>query len=263
MILNIGLFPKASSDNGAIRSVASVPFRGFAVKFMVHLGMSCPLWTHTRFWRLSSTNESSDLVASWSSTTCKSPMVNYLGYYIMWISNRFQIPLAGDIRPYFTMQDSDHTQLVNRLPPKAGLLLGVTNPFFEKSCLHWPHVLSLGRQTQYVLFLFLFSSGSTTEIFKTVRDRKIQRWALLLVQLQVGRQKHIDVIFPKTASYSSNWNMLVLPKATIRHVIFFTFPSSTHFQTNPSPPRNGSFFESAASFSFTFCTAYYPFSKIS
>jgi hypothetical protein len=51
------------------------------------------------------------------------------------------------------MQDSDHTQLVNRLPPKAGLLLGVTNPFFEKSCLHWPHVLSLGRQTQYV-FLF-------------------------------------------------------------------------------------------------------------
>ena len=51
------------------------------------------------------------------------------------------------------MQDSDHAQLVNRLPPKAGLLLGVTNPFFEKSCLHWPHVLSLGRQAQYVIFL--------------------------------------------------------------------------------------------------------------
>lgn len=70
----------------------------------------------------------------------------------MWISS-FQIPLAGDIRPYFTMQDSDHAQLVNKLPPKAGLLLGVTNPFFEKSCLHWPHVLSLGRQTPYVMFL--------------------------------------------------------------------------------------------------------------
>ena len=68
----------------------------------------------------------------------------------------FQIPLAGDIRPYFTMQDSDHTQLVNRLPPKAGLLLGVTNPFFEKSCLHWPHVLSLGRQTQFVFYLPFF-----------------------------------------------------------------------------------------------------------
>lgn len=49
------------------------------------------------------------------------------------------------------MQDSDHAQLVNRLPPKAGLLLGVTNPFFEKSCVHWPHVLSLGRRMKCVI----------------------------------------------------------------------------------------------------------------
>ncbi|TFK35563.1 hypothetical protein BDQ12DRAFT_687965 [Crucibulum laeve] len=56
------------------------------------------------------------------------------------------IPLAGDIRPYITMQDVDHASLVNKLPPKAGLLLGVTNPFFEKSCAHWPHVLSLGKR---------------------------------------------------------------------------------------------------------------------
>ncbi|KAF9007539.1 hypothetical protein BDQ17DRAFT_1238106 [Cyathus striatus] len=55
---------------------------------------------------------------------------------------------GGDIRPYFTMQDMDHAALVNKLPPKAGLLLGVTNPFFEKSCAHWPHILSLGRRTQ-------------------------------------------------------------------------------------------------------------------
>ncbi|XP_006459032.1 hypothetical protein AGABI2DRAFT_200957 [Agaricus bisporus var. bisporus H97] len=57
-----------------------------------------------------------------------------------------QVPLAGDIRPYFTLQDNDHATLVNRLPPKAGLILGVTNPFFEKSCSHWPHVLSLGSR---------------------------------------------------------------------------------------------------------------------
>ncbi|KAF8333860.1 hypothetical protein F5887DRAFT_991661 [Amanita rubescens] len=55
------------------------------------------------------------------------------------------IPFAGDIRPYFTMQDGDHTLLVNKLPPKAGIILGVTNPFFEKSCSHWPHILRLGR----------------------------------------------------------------------------------------------------------------------
>ena len=48
------------------------------------------------------------------------------------------------------MQDSDSAQLVNKLPPKAGLILGVTNPFFERSCVHWPHILSLGRRTSYV-----------------------------------------------------------------------------------------------------------------
>ena len=47
-------------------------------------------------------------------------------------------PLAGDIRPYFTMQDSDSAQFVNKLSPKAGLILGVTYPFFESSCVHWP-----------------------------------------------------------------------------------------------------------------------------
>lgn len=66
---------------------------------------------------------------------------------IWWLRDLLRpIPLAGDIRPYFTMQDVDHSLLVNKLPPKAGLLLGVTNPFFEKSCMHWPHILSLGRR---------------------------------------------------------------------------------------------------------------------
>ncbi|KAG9314822.1 hypothetical protein JVU11DRAFT_3915 [Chiua virens] len=57
-----------------------------------------------------------------------------------------QIPLAADIRPYFTIQDKDHSLLVNKASPKAGLVIGVTNPFFEKSCAHWPHVLSVGRK---------------------------------------------------------------------------------------------------------------------
>lgn len=43
----------------------------------------------------------------------------------------------------------DHSSIVNKLPPKSGTLLGVTNPFFEKSCAHWPHVLSLGRRSVY------------------------------------------------------------------------------------------------------------------
>lgn len=44
------------------------------------------------------------------------------------------------------MQDGDHSALINNRPPKPGILLGVTNPFFEKSCAHWPHILSLGRR---------------------------------------------------------------------------------------------------------------------
>jgi hypothetical protein len=33
---------------------------------------------------------------------------------------------------------------MNERAPKVGLLVGVTNPFFEKTCGHWPHVLTLG-----------------------------------------------------------------------------------------------------------------------
>jgi Stabilization of polarity axis len=54
-----------------------------------------------------------------------------------------QIPWAGDFRPYFTIHDREHSALVNDRAPKAGLLLGVTNPFFEKTCSHWPHILTL------------------------------------------------------------------------------------------------------------------------
>ncbi|KAI5122741.1 hypothetical protein M0805_009826 [Coniferiporia weirii] len=55
------------------------------------------------------------------------------------------IPFAGDFRPYFTIHDKDYHSLVNKNQPKAGLLLGVTNPLFENVCKHWPHKLSLGR----------------------------------------------------------------------------------------------------------------------
>ena len=74
--------------------------------------------------------------------------------------------------------------------------------------------------------------------YLTVRDRRIQRWALLRVQLQVGRQKHTEGIFPRTASYSGNWSMLVLPKATTLQVkfhFFLFFPSgaiNSTFQTD-------------------------------
>ncbi|KAI0267715.1 hypothetical protein BC834DRAFT_869605 [Gloeopeniophorella convolvens] len=67
---------------------------------------------------------------------------------VWWLRDVFRpIPWAGDFRPYFTIHDKDHAVLVNERAPKAGLLLGVTNPFFEKACSHWPHVLSLGGKS--------------------------------------------------------------------------------------------------------------------
>ncbi|KAI0690632.1 hypothetical protein BC835DRAFT_1521561 [Cytidiella melzeri] len=60
------------------------------------------------------------------------------------------IPLAGDFRPFFTIHDSDHNALVNSHAPQSGLLLGVTNPFFDRACTHWPHVLSLGSSKKKV-----------------------------------------------------------------------------------------------------------------
>ncbi|KAG6374546.1 hypothetical protein JVT61DRAFT_4595 [Boletus reticuloceps] len=67
---------------------------------------------------------------------------------IWWLRDLVRpIPLAADIRPYFTIHDKDHSLLINKAPPKAGLLIGVTNPFFEKSCAHWPHMLSVGRKS--------------------------------------------------------------------------------------------------------------------
>ncbi|KAH9168834.1 DUF1630-domain-containing protein [Lactarius sanguifluus] len=70
---------------------------------------------------------------------------------IWWMRDVFRpIPWAGDFRPYFTIHDREHTALVNDRRPKAGLLLGVTNPFYEKACSHWPHVLTLGGKSRRV-----------------------------------------------------------------------------------------------------------------
>ncbi|KAG8924436.1 hypothetical protein FRC02_010421 [Tulasnella sp. 418] len=66
---------------------------------------------------------------------------------IWWLRDFLRpIPLAGDFRPYFHIHDQDYATLVNKNPPKPGLILGVTNPFFMNLCKHWPHVLSVGRE---------------------------------------------------------------------------------------------------------------------
>lgn len=109
---------------------------------------------------------------------------------IWWLRDLLRpIPVAGDFRPYFTMQDGDLSLLVNKLPPKAGLILGVTNPFFEKSCAHWPHVLSLGRRSIPTSASFktpsLDSSAGPAPGWKTrTHKRYISKDRVLLKQLE-------------------------------------------------------------------------------
>jgi len=128
-------------------------------------------------------------------------------YHILGALILLQIPLAGDIRPYLTMQDSDLTILVNKLPPKAGLVIGVTNPFFEKSCAHWPHVLSLGKQTKCVFPRF----GTALLIVNMVclehqvkRSLKVDLIVILLVHPPDGGPRPINAIYQKTTLYSEN-----------------------------------------------------------
>ncbi|KZP00467.1 DUF1630-domain-containing protein [Calocera viscosa TUFC12733] len=65
---------------------------------------------------------------------------------VWWLRDLIRpIPLAGDFRPFFTIHDADFRTLVTKKQPAAGLILGVTNPFFETACKHWPHILSLTK----------------------------------------------------------------------------------------------------------------------
>lgn len=65
-----------------------------------------------------------------------------------------------DFRPYFHIHDVDfdrllgpsaaHAQLGKSAPSSEnqstrGVLLGLTNPFFETICKGWPHIVSLGH----------------------------------------------------------------------------------------------------------------------
>ncbi|TCD70207.1 hypothetical protein EIP91_004387 [Steccherinum ochraceum] len=54
------------------------------------------------------------------------------------------IPLTGDFRPFFTIHDADYSVFVNPRPPQPGTIIGVTNPIIERTCKHWPHLISLG-----------------------------------------------------------------------------------------------------------------------
>lgn len=93
------------------------------------------------------------------------------------------IPLAGDFRPYLHIHDHDFSLLVNSNKPQAGVVVGVTNPFFRNAASHWPNVIAVpsGRakpRTQNQ------PKADAPEGFLTKRNRSVQKDRALLKRLE-------------------------------------------------------------------------------
>jgi hypothetical protein len=50
---------------------------------------------------------------------------------------------ASEVRPFFTIHDSDFMEITSKVN-RTGILLGLTNPFFSKTLCDWPHILCVG-----------------------------------------------------------------------------------------------------------------------
>ncbi|KAG8701112.1 hypothetical protein FRC09_005550 [Ceratobasidium sp. 395] len=73
------------------------------------------------------------------------PSPAILSAVVWWLRDLIRpLPFAGDIRPYFHIHDRDFPILISKNAPRPGLIIGVTNPYFENVCKHWPHILSIG-----------------------------------------------------------------------------------------------------------------------
>ncbi|ESK95846.1 family with sequence similarity member b [Moniliophthora roreri MCA 2997] len=165
------------------------------------------------------------------------------------------IPFAGDIRPYFTIHDQDNSLLVNKLPPKSGLLLGVTNPFFHRSCSHWPHILSLGRKLQHSAGISgknshkLAAAGPEPGWKTSVHKRYISKDRALLKQLEDAcrgtDQQKLDFSLILRRHFCSRTNELLLPLTRYLNTLIPT-PTEVASEASPrlKPFNNANFFAS-------------------
>ncbi|EGN98722.1 hypothetical protein SERLA73DRAFT_181337 [Serpula lacrymans var. lacrymans S7.3] len=170
---------------------------------------------------------------------------------IWWLRDILRpLPLAMDIRPYFTIHDKDHSSLVNKLPPKAGLLLGVTNPFFEKSCLHWPHVLSVGKHLRAKSASATFTGPSPGWQTKT-HKRYISKDQALLKQLEHacnGSQlTRMEASFTLRRHFCSRTNALLVPLNRYLNSLIPTPAEAGQFSTRLKPFSSTNFFSSLKS----------------
>lgn len=121
----------------AVPSPIPASLWGMFVEPVVDMGMLSVVWVYPCVWPVSCTDEPSHLVVEGSPTV---RMSQYQSPLFWGVANRLSGPSHRWHTPVL-----HHATLVNKLPPRAGLIIGVMNPFFEKSCSHWSHILSLGK----------------------------------------------------------------------------------------------------------------------
>ncbi|WWC91689.1 uncharacterized protein L201_006635 [Kwoniella dendrophila CBS 6074] len=114
---------------------------------------------------------------------------------VWWLRDLLRpIPPAGDFRPYLHIHDHDFSLLVNSNKPQAGVIVGVTNPFFRNAASHWPNVISIPAQrTRRVVQNGTSPAVTSTsspgmrdqpEGFLSRRHRSIQKDRVLLKRLE-------------------------------------------------------------------------------
>ena len=53
------------------------------------------------------------------------------------------VRFGNDYRPYFTIHDSEFPDFTSKTHSPSRVILGVTNPYFNKALQHWPNVIIL------------------------------------------------------------------------------------------------------------------------
>ncbi|BEI82755.1 hypothetical protein CcaverHIS002_0306230 [Cutaneotrichosporon cavernicola] len=136
------------------------------------------------------------------------------------------IPLAGDFRPYLHIHDHDFSLLVNSNKPQAGVLVGVTNPFFRNAASHWPNVIAVPFKGEQRAQRVINPEG-----FISKRQRSVQKDRALLKQLEilVAAGKLDD----KTGNMALRTHFQQLTER-------FLVPLNRYFQTLVPPPTSGS-----------------------
>ena len=69
---------------------------------------------------------------------------------------------ANDYRPYFTIHDSEFQEFTSKTHAPSRIILGVTNPYFNKALQHWPNVIILDSDPDKALkvsLVFVLNTG--------------------------------------------------------------------------------------------------------